>query len=365
MKGKAAIFIKAGKPMEIVEYPLPKVQPGAMLVKVKRANICGSDVHMVQGGFSWGGPELPHIIGHEMVGEVYELGAGLTSDSTGQPLKVGDRVTYCYFRPCGRCYACLHGQSHACAETLARLGMTSAEPPHFLGAFAEYYYIYPDQVVYKVPDELSDELVAPANCALSQVLYGLHEVHVETGDTVVLQGAGGLGINAIAVAREMGAGMVIVVEQHPERIKLAKAFGADYIVDINEFPTPRERTGQVRRLTQGRGADVVAELTGIPQVAREGIGMVRMGGRYLWIGNINPGKMVEIDPSAVILGNRTIVGTGRYAPWALYRALDFLKRTKDKYPFESVLSHSFKLEDINAAFEMAVKGKVTRASIVP
>lgn len=363
MKGKAAVFVKPGKPMEIVEYDLPKVEQGAILVRVTRANVCGSDVHIVKGEFGWGGPDQPRIIGHEMVGRVHELGAGVTSDSAGQPLKAGDRVTYCYFYPCGRCYACLHGQSHACPHTLARMGLTSTDPPHFFGAFAEYYYIQPGQHVYKVSDELSDEVVAPANCALSQVFYGLHRTGISAGDTVVIQGAGGLGINAIAVAREMGAGTVIVIEQHPERIKLAKAFGADHILDIGQLTTPRDRIGKVRQLTQGRGADVVAELTGVPQAAREGIGMTRMGGRYLWIGNINAGKTVEIDPSAVILGNRTIVGSGTYEPWALYRVLDFLRRTKGKYPWDQVLSRSFKLEEINTAFELAMQGKVTRATI--
>lgn len=351
--------------MEIREYPLPTVEPGAILIRITRANICGSDVHIWKGEFGWGASDQPRIIGHEMAGQVYELGAGVTTDSAGEPLKVGDRVTYCYFTPCGRCYACLHGQSYACPYTLRRMGQTCQEPPHFMGAFAEYYYLHPGQFIYKVPDELSDEMVAPANCALSEVFYGLHRVGINLGDTVVIQGAGGLGINAIAVAREMGAGKIIVIEQHPERIKLAQAFGADHIIDLNQFPTPRERTTRVRQLARGMGADVVAELTGIPQAAREGVGMVRMGGRYLWIGNINAGKTVEIDPSAIVLGNRTIVGVGTYEPWVLYRVLDMLRRTKDKYPFNQVLSHTFKLEDINTAFEMAAQGKVTRATIAP
>ncbi|MDO8637121.1 MAG: zinc-binding dehydrogenase, partial [Dehalococcoidia bacterium] len=194
--------------------------------------------------------------------------------------------------------------------------------------------------------------------------YGFHQTGIDVGDVVVIQGAGGLGINAIAVAREMGAGSIIVIEQHPDRIKLAKAFGADHIVDINQYPTPRERTSAIRKLTKGVGADVVAEFTGIAAVAREGIGMTRMGGKYLWIGNIKGGQTVEIDPSAVVLGNRTIVGVCTYEPWALSSALGFLRRNKDKYPFGNILSQPFKLEEINTAFELSAQGKVTRATIV-
>ncbi len=366
MKGKAAVFLGSGVPFEIREYPLPKVEPGAILVRIRRGNICGSDLHTWRGESARGVAEKPQIIGHEMVGQVHELGAGVTTDSAGQPLKVGDRVTYCYWSPCGRCYNCLHGQPQACPRTNSRMDLSCEDPPYFQGAFAEYFYLRPvGQYVFKVPDDLPDELVAPANCALSQVFFGLHQAGVALGDTVVIQGAGGLGINAIAVAREMGAATIIVVDQYPERIELAKAFGADHVIDIKQYPTPRDRIGQVRQLTKGLGADLVAELTGVPQAAREGVGMVRAGGRYLWIGNIRGGQGVELDPSSIIRGNRTIFGIGLYEPWALYRALELLERTKNKYPFHRVLSHTFKLEEINAAFELASQGKVTRASLVP
>jgi len=300
-----------------------------------------------------------------MVGKVYELGEGVTTDSAGQPLKVGDRITYSYFAPCGHCYQCTHGQPHACPNSMIHRVLNIDEWPHFVGAFAEYYYVFPGNYVFKVPDEVTDEMAAPANCATSQVLYGLHRAGVMPGDSVVIQGAGGLGINATAIAREMGAATIIVIDQYPDRIELAKAFGADHIIDMNQYPTPRDRVRQLRQLTGGRGADVVAELTGIPEVVREGIGMVRAGGKYLWIGNINLGKTLEFDPSGIVLGNRTIIGIGIYEPWALYRALDLLKRTRNKYPFDRILSHTFKLEDINTAFEMAAQRKVTRASIAP
>ena len=365
MKGKAAVFTKPGAPMEIKELPIPEVEPGAILIKVSLANICGSDVHIWNGTFPWGAGDQPRVIGHEMVGRVHKLGPGVSTDSAGQPLQEGDRVVYCYFQPCGQCYVCLHGSPAACPQTLVSLARSCEEHPYFTGAFAEYYYLSPDQLVLKAPDNLSDEVLAPVNCALSQVVFGFHQVGITLGDTVVIQGAGGLGLYATAVARDMGAGTIIVIEQHDERLKLAGGFGADHLIDIKELSSSRERISQVRRLTSGRGADVVAEFTGAPQAVPEGIVMTRMGGKYLWVGNINVGQTIEMDPSRIVLSNRTIVGVGSYDPWAVPAALGFLDRTRDRYPYDKIISHKFKLQDINQAFEQAAAGKVTRATVVP
>ncbi len=365
MTGKAAVFTKPGVPMEIKDLPIPEVEPGAMLIKVSLANICGSDVHIWEGTFPWGAGDQPRVIGHEMVGRVHKLGPGVSTDSMGQPLQEGDRVVYCYFKPCGQCYVCLHGSPAACPQTLVSLARSCEEHPYFTGAFAEYYYLSPGQMVLKAPDSLSDEVLAPLNCALSQVVFGFHQVGITLGDAVVIQGAGGLGVYATAVARDMGAGTIIVIEQHAERLKLAESFGADHLIDIKELSSSRERISQVRRLTGGRGADVVAEFTGVPQAVPEGITMTRAGGKYLWVGNINVGQTIELDPSRIVLSNRTIVGVGSYDPWAVPAALGFLERTRDRYPYDKIISHKFKLQDINQAFEQAAAGKVTRATIVP
>jgi len=369
MNGKAAIFTQPGKPMEVREFPLPTLEAGAILVRVTMANICGSDLHMWRGeatiGSLGGGGGGPWVLGHEMTGRVHALGAGVKTDSLGEPLKEGDRVVYTYYKPCGRCYVCIKGELAACPHKFPSWWLAASQPPHFTGAYAEYYYLMPGQHIFKVPPELPDEVVAPVNCALAQVTYGLDQVGVQMGDTVVIQGAGGLGINAIAVAREMGAGQVIVIDRFPERLNLATRFGADQVIDMSQITNPRERTGRVRELTSGRGADVVVEVTGAPQAVTEGIPMLRVGGRYLWIGNINRGLRIEIDPSHIVLGNRKVVGTGTYAPWAIPRALDLLKRTQKKYPFRDLISHKYPLAEINRAFQEADTGKVTRAAILP
>lgn len=364
-KGKAAVFTGVGKPFEIQEFPIPDPEPGAMVIRVTLANICGSDLHMWRGHAQIAAGAAPWVLGHEMTGRVHALGKGVTTDSTGAPLKEGDRVVYMYYLPCGRCYQCLHGQRAACPNRFPSWWLSASTYPHFNGAYAQFYYLAPGQPVFKVPDELSDEMVAPLNCALSQMVFSLHQVGVKWGDTVVIQGAGGLGIYATALSKDMGADKVIVIDKFEDRLRLAAAFGADELISLDALATHRQRIGRVRELTNGVGADVVVEVTGNPQAVAEGIPMVRQGGSYLWVGNINRGKTLEFDPSVVVMANRRVVGVATYEAWAMEKALDFLRRTRKRYPFERVISHKYPLEEINRAFQEADRGLVTRAALVP
>jgi D-arabinose 1-dehydrogenase-like Zn-dependent alcohol dehydrogenase len=365
-KGRAAVYHGLGHPMEIMEFPVPEPEPGAIVVKMRRANICGSDLHMWRGDVDLAGlgQPMPVILGHEMVGAVAKLGEGVATDSAGQPLAVGDRVVYRYFVPCGRCKACLRGDDAACPAAYITVVNTCDAPPHFRGAYAEYYYVIPHQTVFKVPDDVSDEIVAPANCALSEVIYGLEKAKFSFGETIAIQGAGGLGIYATAVARDMGAKKVIVIDGIDERLELAKAFGADEVIDMKEYKEPYERSGRVKELTDGWGADVVAELVGFPRVIPEGLDMLGNGGRYLEIGNVSPLKTVEIDPAMLVIAGKSIVGVALYTAEALKKALDFLSRAKGRYPFEKILCCTYPLDDIERAFKEQDQGLATRTSIV-
>ncbi len=367
-KGRAAVYTEFGKPMEIREYPVPEPEPGAILVKVTRTNICGSDLHMWRGdvNLSMLGAPLPAILGHEMMGKVAKLGEGVATDSAGAPLAVGDRVVNRYFYPCGHCKACLRGEDAACPMASLGVVMGCEEYPHFLGTYAEYKYLPPNHTVFKVPDNVTDDMAAPANCALSQVLYGLEKVGLKFGETVAIQGAGGLGLYATAVAKDMGAAKVIVIDGIDERLEMAKAFGADELIDMRELQTPVERWLKVKELTDGWGADVVAELVGFPQVIQEGLDMLGNGGRYLEIGNISPMMTCQIDPAmTLVMNNKSIHGVMLYPASALKKALDFLSRARDRYPFDKILSHTYSLDEINEAFEAQDKGHVCRSTIIP
>jgi len=368
-QAKAAVFFGPGKPFELREVPIPEVEPDGVLIRVSLANICGSDLHFWRGDAPLRLPDDGWLFGHEMMGRVARLGGRVKTDSLGRSLKEGDRVAYTYFYPCGRCAVCLANEPAACPMKIERPVGPSVFP-HLHGAFADHYYLRPRGHLFLVPDALSDEMVSPVNCALSQVIYGLHKGGLRFGGSVVIQGAGGLGIQAAAVAKDMGAQTVIVVDQIAGRLELARAFGADQTINIKEVAERKDRTALVRKWTGGMGADVACDFVGFPQVIAEGIDMLRPGGTYVEIGTISRGAKVELEPSLLVWGSKTIVGIIQYDPWVIPKALDFLVRNRARFPFDKLLSHKYPLEKINEAFaasEWHAKDTttITRAALVP
>lgn len=354
---KLALLTAVGGPIELAEFPLSQPAPGTAALKLRMAGICGSDLHIFRGELPL---PCPYALGHEMVGEIAELGEGLTSDATGKQLVVGDRVVAPYFWLCGECHACARGRSHACQNLMAGEYRTHEQAPHFVGAYGEYYYTSRRQPLYKVPENLPDEAVAPLNCALAQVLFALRDVRM--GDSVVIQGAGGLGINAAAVARTAGAAEVIVIDKITERLDVAADFGATHCIDASGISTA-EVAEQVRGLTDGIGADWVLEVVGVPGVIPDGVSFLHNSGTLLEVGNVGMGRTFELDPSALVYGNKSIRGVMLYDPVTLAIGLSFLQHSS--FPFSRLLPEPFHLTDINEAFASANAGLVPRGALVP
>lgn len=360
MKARAAFFERAGQPFEIREVEVPDPEPGAIIVKIRLADVCASDVHAWHGETPRGGPT---ILGHEMMGTVDQLGEGITADSLGQPLKLGDRIVYSYILPCLQCGTCRSGNWARCPSRILSGRARSDQFPYLTGAFAEYYYLRPGHFVVKVEDDLSDELLGPLNCALVQVITGFRRAGLQWGQKVVIQGAGGLGLNACAVAKEMGASQVVVLDKRPERLELARQFGADHAINVDDYANEVERARHVRRLLGG-GGDIGMEVVGSPRVIPEGLAMLGKEGTYIIIGSIKVGTSIPFDPLWLVGFNRQMIGVGGYDPDTIALAVQLVKRAKDRYPFDRIVSHKFKLDEIDRAFEMSAKGEVTRASIV-
>ena len=365
--GLVAAFTGVRKPFEFREYPIPEPEPGTILVKVTLSNICGSDLHAWRGDYDVSrGLTEPYCLslGHEMAGEVAKLGEGVASDSAGAPLAVGDRIVYQYFCPCGRCRGCLRGTTPRCVDGL-KYRYPPTEYPHFNAAYGQYYYLRPQQAVFKTPDNVPDDLAGPANCALSQVIDGLERGQVGVGDHLVIQGAGGLGINAVAVARERGVSQIIVIDGVASRLALAEEFGADETILLDEYPTPESRVARVQKLTDGVGADAVLELVGVAAVIPEGIEMLASGGRYLVIGNITQKQQVEISPAKLVHGGKQVLGLMWYEPESLQKALILLSTRADRYPFHKILSHHYPLTAIDDAFRDQDSAAVQRSALLP
>lgn len=355
------VYLAEPEELETREYEVPPPEPGAVLTTIERANVCGSELHIWRGNH----PEVRNgVLGHEALCRIDELGAGVETDYAGDPVEPGDLVAPAYFVTCRRCPACQAGQFHLCENAYENWSKPPEEPPHFHGTFATHYFIHPNQYFYTVPDGLDPGIAAGANCALSQVMFGLDETGVDYDDTVVVQGAGGLGLNAVAYANERGA-ETIVVEGVDGRIDRAKEFGADHVVDFREYDSVEARAERVRELTDGVGADVGVEVAGVPAAFAEGIHLVRRGGRYLEMGNVSPGQLTEFDPGLLTRRSIDITSVVRYDPWYLRRALDFLEENAGDYPYADLIDAEFDLLDVDEALAKSDSREVTRATLIP
>lgn len=363
MKGRIVVAREDGKPFVIEEYEVPDPEPGAVLLRMTQAGICGSDLHTWRGdrALQPGG----RVMGHEGTGVVEKLGAGVSTDTLGAPIEEGDRIVYSAVFPCYRCHFCLRGDTNLCSN------MSFPAPgvyPYFTGTYADFLYLPPRHPIFRAPDELPDDLLGPVNCAMATVTTGLMRAGAGEGHYVVIQGAGGLGLNAIAMAKDMGADRVIVLDRLEHRLQLAEEFGADYTINIEEFNTPETRVERVKELTNGRGSDIVMELVGRADLLAEGIDMLSRGGTFVEIGDIMRGWEVSIDPSKLIAG-KSIVGSSMYRASLLPTLLAFLVRNQHKLPFHKIVSHKFPLAEVNEAFPQAEwnarQTDITRAVLVP
>ncbi len=361
MQGKVAAIVGPGE-FAVKQYEVPEPAAGALVLKVRRANVCGSDIHH----FHFHSPALREAaLGHEFIGEVVSLGAGVTHDNAGMPVHVGDRIVPVYYVTCRRCEHCLRGEFSMCTNALREWSKNPDVAPHFFGGFGTHYYVNEDQHFYKVPDELDDRIVAGANCGLAQMLFALDRTRLSAGSTIVIQGAGGLGLYAAAVAKERGA-RVIIIEGVPDRIALAKRFGADEVVDMAVHTTMEGRVARLQELTGGIGPDIVLEVTGVSAAFPESLVLARVGGEVVSVGNLNVGEGFEVSlsPGIITRKNLRLYGVLRYDPWYLHRALEFLKRTRDRFPFESLTMQAYQFEDLGDAIRDGESRSVARASIV-
>ncbi len=357
MKGKVA-FIPAGHKIEFHEYEVPPPPAGGLVAAVTQTNVCGSEVHMWKGEFGRRGI-MP---GHEMSGRVDTLGAGVKTDWAGAPLKEGDRIAPVYYTVCNRCANCVAGNHAACtAKTFG--ARHPDEPPHFTCTFATHYIIKPEQHFYKIPDNVPDSIASSANCAMSQVFWSLDRARLQYGETLLVLGAGGLGLHAMAIAKARGA-RVIAVDGFDLRLKQARRFGADETVDMRKYAELEARDKRVRELCRG-WPDVVLEVAGVPEAFVEAMRMVRIGGRVIEVGNISPGLTVTIPPSVVTFKSLEIIGVATYPPHYLKKSLDFLAAHIDSYPYRELCDATFPLSRAAEALDKSERREITRAGLLP
>jgi len=360
--GKAAVMTATNSDLEIIEYPLPAVESGCILVRGTCCTICGSDLHTWLGRRK--GP-MPSILGHEIVGEILILGEGVTRDSGDRPLKVGDRITWTIMDNCGKCYYCREKGLMMKCRDLKKYGHDScAEPPHFVGGFAEYCLITPGTCVIRLPDNLSDEEAAPANCTLSTAVAAWESVGIRPFENILIQGAGALGIYAAALAAHYGCNRVIVTDILDARLVAVRNFGATHTINTSGMDNG-EIVRAVFDLTGGKGADVAMEAAGVPALIPLGLSCLRIGGRYVVAGTAFPAANFTLDAGDLVFRMLTIKGVHNYDTRHLQMGIDLLSRIHGKYPFQTIVSHRVSLENINEGLRRAATGEAIRIAVLP
>ena len=360
--GRAAVYDEPNAPFEIREFPVRDVHADEVLVRITMSTICRSDIHSYQGHRP---NPCPGILGHEIVGVIEQLGGNMTHDMRGDPLAVGNRVTWTEFFHHGESYyRDVHDMPQKSVGVRKYGHDLATEDPHFLGGFADYCYILPGTGILNLPDEISDEEATPLNCGVATMISVTEAADIGMGDTVVVQGLGLLGLYGCAIAKARGARLVIGIDAVADRLDIAAKFGADATFDVSAMDDA-DLIAAVRAACPPDGADVCIEVCGHPGVVATGIEMLRTGGRYIIAGLVNPNADLTIDGNTILRKMITLKGVHNYHPRQLIQALDFVMSNRKRFPFKDIVDSKFPLNQLTDAFARAADRSVLRAAIIP
>ncbi|MDD2353602.1 MAG: zinc-binding dehydrogenase [Atribacterota bacterium] len=341
---KAVRLIKIGQPLELQEVPLPRVGERDVLIRVKAAGICHSDVHY-RAGISPVGT-LPQTLGHEIAGIVEETGSQVHFP------KIGDRVCIHYQLSCGDCNFCVSGNEQFCKH-----GMMIGK--HRDGGYAEYIAI-PARNTVLLPEEVSFEEGAVLMCSSATSYHALRKARLKAGETVAVFGAGGLGISAIQLARIMGALDVYSIDINKDKLKLSEKFGAIPINAVDEDPVTN-----IFKYTNNRGVDVALEVIGLPQTMMQAVKSMGVLGRTALVGITD--KPFEIFSYQELLGKEAeVIGCSDHLLSELPLLVEFVRRKKLDLSHVITKKISLDASSINEVMDnMEAFGGEVRAVICP
>jgi L-iditol 2-dehydrogenase len=332
---KAALLYGV-KDLRIEDVELPKVEAGEVLVKVRAATTCGTDLKIFQRGYVEKVIKLPTIFGHEWAGDVVEVSKGLDWPEKGMRVRAGNSA------PCLHCTMCQRGEYNLCENMI-----------WLWGAYAEYIKI-PARMVFvnmqEIPSGVAYEEAAITE-PLACVLHGVEEARVKLGDVVVIIGAGPIGLLHLLTVRKMGANRVLMIDLVDERLNFAEKLGADEIINGKT----EDAVEKVRQLTGGYGADVAIEAIGLPATWEQALRLIRKGGTVLEFGGCPPGTEIKVNTETLHYGELTVLGAFHATPLHFRKALDMIaSRTIDVRP---LVTKRMKLEEIRQAFEILSTSK--------
>lgn len=342
---KAAV-LSAPNEISLRDVADPTPNQGDVLIRVRAATICGTDIRIYRGRKT-AGVRYPSVLGHEFAGEIIDNGGHAS-------LKPGDRVGLCPFISCGHCHLCKTGRENLCTEGTA-VGY------EIDGAFAEIIRI-PAQAVAAgnlrpLPDQMSYEeaaLVEPLSC----VLNGQNKVNLSSADTVVILGVGPIGLLHVHLARLRGAARIIASDPNANRREAALAAGANAVVD----PVNENVAARVREETGGRGADVVICAIGIPALARQATDLAAFGGRISLFAGFSKDETADMDVNAIHYRELTVTGAFGLSRRDFDQAFDMV--ASGQLNLKPLITHRYALESITDALSVAEDGSAIKVAVL-
>ncbi|MBN8824488.1 MULTISPECIES: zinc-dependent alcohol dehydrogenase family protein [unclassified Spirosoma] len=373
MKIRAAVLHEMGKerpyttskPLTIQELDLQAPQEGEVLVKIRAAGLCHSDLSVIDGNRP---RQMPMALGHEAAGEVVELGPGV------HDLAVGDHIVFSFLPICGHCMPCMTGRPALCENGLAannkgelmnggmRLQDQQYHPVHHhmgVSGFAEYSVVSRKSIV-RIDSTLPFDIAALFGCAImTGVGAVINTAKLTLGQTVLITGMGGIGFAALLGALAGGASKIIVADVNKDKLAKALELGAHHVVDSSEA----NAVEQVRDLTRG-GVDIGFEFAGVVPALEFTYNATGRGGKTVTAGLPHPSKMLQLSPTKLVADERTLQGSyiGSCVPARDIPAYISLYQA-GRLPVDKLMTHKIRLDDINEGFERLAKGEAIRQVI--
>jgi len=356
------VLEKFNQPLVVRLFPIPKLGEGEVLVRVEAAGVCGSDVHM------WEGRDprtrLPMILGHEGAGEIIEMN-GKKRDVYGKSLDVGNKVLWNRSVTCGHCYYCkIKSQPSLCPDRwVYGIHTSCAEPPYLTGNYSQYLLLNQMVDLFKIDPDLNLGVLVPVSCSGATAAHAFDLSRMESGDSVLIQGVGPLGIFGVAFARSLGASEIIAIGGTDDRLKMCQSFGATLTLNRHRL-SQKERKQAVMDRTHGRGVDVAFEMAGEPDALEESISLVRTGGTCVSAGFGEPHGTITLDCFHDLnRKNLRIQGIWtsdvRHTHMALQLVLGHL------HDFSRLITHRFPLDKANDAIQAMKTKEAVKAVLLP
>lgn len=363
-RSRAVLLEEFGRTPSVTQFELDRPEPGGLTVACRYGGVCGTDLHLIRGDLD---VPLPLVLGHEGLGVVHELGATDTRDVQGRLLAVGDVVMWASSIACHECFSCQVLREPTLCENRRTYGVNRsvADGSPLAGSWAEHIQLHPGTTVIALPPDVNAIAAMALACAGPTMVHALWERRpVRVGETVVVQGSGPVGVAAAALAALAGA-RVIMVGGPQSRLDLIKRGGfAEECFEVVESGDVDAARDGVFAATDGRGADLVIECTGVPDAIDQGTRMARRGGSYLVVGQYTDAGNVSFNPHQIVHRQLDVVGSWAFTGAHLLDYIRLLPALTDRFDLQALVTQ-YPLDDVAAALLAAREGTSMKIVLTP